>query len=75
MSCERSKQEIESDLAAINRMIGRGVLSLTYDGRSVTYRSMDEMIRARTNLEKELAESEGDDAPGFRKYSFFQKGY
>ena len=75
MSCERPKEEILRDLAAVKRMIGRGVLSMAYDGRSVTYRTMDEMIRARTNLEKELAEVDGDTAPGFRRYSFFEKGY
>lgn len=74
MSCGRSQTEIQADIAAIKRAIGRGVSSYSYDGRNVVYRNMDEMKEALGSLERELSES-GGDARQPRAFAAFGRGY
>ena len=44
-------------LEAIDAAIGTGELTVTYDGKSVTYRSITELIRARNRIQAELSAS------------------
>lgn len=45
----------DADLARIKRAIASGARSVTYaDGKSVTYRSLDEMAAVRQQIEAEL---------------------
>jgi hypothetical protein len=43
------------DLAAINTAIASGELTVTVQGRTVTYRSIDDLIKARAVIESGLA--------------------
>lgn len=61
MSCNRSETEIRDDLAALTRSMSRGISTYSYDGRSVTYRSWEEMQAAKAAMEAELAEVTGDE--------------
>jgi hypothetical protein len=42
-------------LTALDKAIAAGQLRVEYDGRSVTYRSLDEMLRLRNLMAQELA--------------------
>lgn len=48
-----------TDLAAIETAIASGALSVRYADRSVTYRSMDELIKARDIIKAALAAAAG----------------
>lgn len=37
----------QSQLDALNEAIASGTLRVTYDGRTIEYRSMDDLLRAR----------------------------
>ena len=43
-----------TDLDAINRAIASGELSVRIDGRSVEYRTIDELIKARDIIKADL---------------------
>lgn len=45
----------EADLAAINAAIVKGEKSVAFADRSVTYRDMDELLRARAEIIADLA--------------------
>lgn len=44
----------QSDLDALDKAIGSGVTEVRYNDRTVRYRSMDELMRAREIMAKEL---------------------
>lgn len=44
----------QDDLAKLEKAIASGARSVSYQGETVTYRSMDEMLRARDMIRKEL---------------------
>lgn len=44
-----------SDLDSINSAIGSGELTVTVAGRTVTYRSMSDLLKAKATIEGELA--------------------
>lgn len=46
-------------LAALEEAISSGAMSVSYEGKSVTYRSLDEMIRLRYAMRLELGLSAG----------------
>jgi len=48
----------QADLDKIKAAIARGTLSWSHNGRSETYRSMDEMIQAKNLIEAEINASE-----------------
>lgn len=51
-----STPELQQRLARLNAAIHSGERTISMqDGRSVTYRSMDEMLAARRDLEAQLA--------------------
>jgi hypothetical protein len=44
-----------SDLAAVDAAIASGELTVSHNGRTVTYRSMDDLLKARKTILDELA--------------------
>ena len=40
----------QADLDSIDRALASGELQVTIDGRSTTYRSVDDLLKARANL-------------------------
>lgn len=61
-----------TDLAAIEKAIVNGTTTVRYDTKSVTYRSIDELIRIRDLIKKELGQTEGGSST--RLYAEFNKG-
>lgn len=49
----------QADLDALDRMIASGVVSTTYDGKRIEYRTMKELREARAALAAQLAISSG----------------
>ena len=49
----------QADLDALDRMIASGVISTTYDGKRIEYRTMKELREARAALAAQLAVSSG----------------
>lgn len=46
-----------AQLAAIENAIGTGELTVKYDGKEVTYRSMSDLLKARARITAELQSS------------------
>lgn len=44
-----------ADLSAIHAAIASGELTVSVQGRTVTYRSMDDLLKAKTTIESTLA--------------------
>jgi hypothetical protein len=61
-----------ADLTAIERAIASGELSVNFGDRSVTYRSIDDLVRAR-NIIKEAITSLGSTATVRSTYASFTK--
>lgn len=62
------------DLATLERAIASGVMTVSYSGppaRTVTYQSIDAMLRARATVRAELI---GDQRPAVR-YASLRKGF
>lgn len=60
-----------TDLDAINAAIASGELTVKHNGREVTYRSMDDLLKAKRTIESELASAEsGGRAGGSYRFSF-----
>lgn len=57
----------QTDLAAVRAAIARGERSVQYMDRSVTYRSMDELLQAEERIANALAEASSETR---RKQSF-----
>lgn len=49
----------QADLDNLDRMIASGVISTTYDGKRIEYRSLKELKDARATLSAQLAGSSG----------------
>jgi hypothetical protein len=49
----------QSELTAIEAAIASGSLSVKYQDRSVTYRSLDDMLRIRDLMRRELGVTSG----------------
>ncbi|CAI8929317.1 MULTISPECIES: phage head-tail joining protein [Pseudomonas] len=58
---------------ALQAAIAEGALSVRYADKSVTYRSLDEMIRILKLMAGELGLNANND--GGRRYTSFSKGY
>lgn len=58
---------------ALKAAIAEGALSVRWSDRSVTYRSLDEMIRTLRLMEDELGLNGNNN--GGRRYASFSKGY
>ncbi len=62
------------DLVTLNAAIASGVMSVRYqDGRSVTYQSIDAMLRVRDLIRSELG-LVGDDGGRTHRYGSHSKG-
>ena len=46
-------------LDKLDEAIATGALRITHNGKTVEYRSMNDMVRARNMIEKKLAEAAG----------------
>jgi len=53
----------QADVDAITEAIAAGEKSVTFNGKTVVYRSIDELIRARDVLVRDLQAQGGGDAP------------
>jgi len=50
-----SLSDLQGYLAAINKAVGDPALSVRYpDGRAVTFRSMDELLKAKASVEDQI---------------------
>lgn len=58
-----------TDLDAIDTAIASGELTVTHNGRTVTYRSMDDLLKARQRIEDVLKRAAGRTRGSFR-YTF-----
>ena len=56
----------QANLDAIDEAIASGELRVTVEGRTVEYRSIDDLLRARGHVARVVAESAGNPAPGWR---------
>ena len=61
-----------ADLTAIETAIASGELSVSFSDRSVTYRSMDDLLKAREFIKNALTQS-GGTAPTRSTYASFTK--
>lgn len=59
-----------SDLAAIDAAIATGELTVTHNGRTVTYRSMTDLLKARQTIAAELAAAESGQRGGPYRFTF-----
>lgn len=71
----RPKATILAEINTLRAAIGTGALSVEYEGRKVTYRSLGEMTRSLAQLERELALASGERLPNRRKYAEFHRAY
>lgn len=53
----------QQNLDAIERAIATGTLSVEYNGKRITYRSMSDLLRARDVIKTELAKQQSPGAP------------
>jgi hypothetical protein len=60
----------QTDLDRLQRAIARGVKTVTYNGETVVYTSLDEMLRAERRIKQELGLT---GAPS-RRYATTDKG-
>ncbi len=58
---------------ALNKSIAQGTLSVRYGDKTVTYRSLDEMLRIRNLIGKELGLLNGNKSS--RRYAAFSKNW
>ncbi|GAB3464083.1 phage head-tail joining protein [Azotobacter salinestris] len=58
---------------ALQAAIAEGALTVRYQDKSVTYRSLDEMMRILKSMASELGLNASN--AGGRRYSSFSKGY
>ncbi len=60
-----------TDLAAIDAAIASGELTVSHNGRTVTYRSMADLMRARQTILAEIAAAQpGQIVGGPRRFTF-----
>ncbi len=59
-----------ADLAAIDAAIASGELTVTHDGRTVTYRSMSDLLKARQTILADLAGTRTGNTGGAFRFTF-----
>jgi hypothetical protein len=60
-----------TDLDAINAAIASGEMTVKYNGREVTYRSVAELLKAKSTIEADLAAAQaGGRAGGSYRFTF-----
>lgn len=70
-----TSQQIEAQIESLREAMAGGVLSIEYQGRKVTYRSMAEMRQAMALLKDQLAEANGSTCGTQRRFAVFNRGY
>lgn len=55
----RTMAYTQADLDALDAAIVRGVTTVTMNGRSVTYRTMSDLMTARNHVARQIAASSG----------------
>lgn len=56
----------QADLDRLDGMIASGTLEMTYDGKRVVYRSMEELMQARSHIARQIgAANPASAAPRF----------
>lgn len=60
----------QSDLDAIDAAIASGELTVSHNGRTVTYRSMDDLIKARDRIGNAIAGQSGSRRGVTYRYTF-----
>ncbi|MBL0918035.1 MAG: hypothetical protein IBJ14_04990 [Hydrogenophaga sp.] len=59
-----------ADLQAIDAAIASGELTVSHNGRTVTYRSMDDLMKARATIVAELAGAQSGRTGGPHRFTF-----
>ena len=49
----------QTDLDAVNKAIASGALTVEYGDKRITYRSMDDLLKAKSVISEELAAASG----------------
>ncbi|MFG6637167.1 phage head-tail joining protein [Sulfitobacter sp. 1A12126] len=64
-------EQMEAQLDALEDMLASGVLKTEYEGKSLTYRSFNDLERAISRLEVKIARASGKKKPvaGFARFS------
>jgi len=60
----------KDDLDSIDRAIASGELSVTHNGRSVTYRSMTELLKARDRIANQISATSASPRRASFRYTF-----
>jgi hypothetical protein len=71
----RTASTVRTQIEALQTALSQGAVSISYEGRTVTYRSVEEMERALSILTNELAGLEGRPKAHRRKFAEFDRGY
>lgn len=58
------------DLSAIDAAIASGELTVSHNGRTVTYRSMSDLLQARATVVAELASAQSGRSGGPHRFTF-----
>mgnify|MGYP003626954661 FL=1 len=65
---------IQSDLDKLDKALATGVTTVAFRDRTVSYRSLDEMLRLRSRIVSELQSTSGTVTERVQRVSF-DKGY
>ena len=65
----------QSDLDALNAAIASGERQVTIGSQSVTYRSIDDLIKARNDIERQLRAQNGETAARQTRLYYAGRGY
>lgn len=59
-----------ADLDAVKRAISSGELTVSHNGRTVTYRSIGELLKAKADIEAEISAAAGNRRGGSYRFNF-----
>lgn len=65
----------QDDIDKLDKAISKGTLTVAYRDRTLTYRSLDEMLRIRTLIKAEVASSNSSATAERVQRVSFDKGY
>lgn len=66
----------QTDIDALNEAIASGERVVVHNGQSVTYRSIDDLIKARNDLRNEMASAATESPRRKRFYAYYAgRGY
>lgn len=64
----------QQDIDALNAAIASGERMVVLNGQSVTYRSIDDLIKARNDLRKEMADAAAAGKPRVKRAYAYHAG-